>query len=261
MRRSVARGQPYGSDDWRGGTAARLGLGSTLRPRGRPRKVCLVLARPRPSDRRIPASRREKPGLTGPDPAEYVSGRDRAPMGSPGPPCSFARAAVGLGSFRDRAGSGRGRADGFVSADSSLGSRVGISRGERPGPGGWVRFGGSVPGRLVGEDHACPVYLNCPDKSLGSFRAGAAKGSGRRLDRWTTKTVGSSVSRSPNQIHFSSATQISLTIVGFVSATSVQRLGLFRAESVVAGQAGLGSFFQNGSPSLWGHPSAIIVRE
>jgi putative transposase len=39
LRRSMARGQPYGSDDWREATAARLGLGSTLRPRGRPRKV------------------------------------------------------------------------------------------------------------------------------------------------------------------------------------------------------------------------------
>jgi putative transposase len=39
LRRSMARGQPYGSDGWREATATRLGLGSTLRPRGRPRKA------------------------------------------------------------------------------------------------------------------------------------------------------------------------------------------------------------------------------
>ncbi len=38
MRRSVARGAPYGGNDWIRRTAKRLGLESTLRPRGRPRK-------------------------------------------------------------------------------------------------------------------------------------------------------------------------------------------------------------------------------
>lgn len=39
IRRSVERGQPYGGDAWVRATAARLGLESTLRPRGRPKKV------------------------------------------------------------------------------------------------------------------------------------------------------------------------------------------------------------------------------
>lgn len=38
IRRSVSRSQPYGKDDWVKGTAAQLGLESTLRSRGRPRK-------------------------------------------------------------------------------------------------------------------------------------------------------------------------------------------------------------------------------
>jgi putative transposase len=38
IRRSVERGQPYGSEAWAHATAARLGLESTFRPRGRPRK-------------------------------------------------------------------------------------------------------------------------------------------------------------------------------------------------------------------------------
>jgi putative transposase len=38
IRRSVTRGQPYGSERWVKRTAKRLGLESTLRPRGRPRK-------------------------------------------------------------------------------------------------------------------------------------------------------------------------------------------------------------------------------
>jgi putative transposase len=38
VRRSVRRGQPYGSEDWSRGAAERLGLESTFRPRGRPRK-------------------------------------------------------------------------------------------------------------------------------------------------------------------------------------------------------------------------------
>lgn len=37
LRRSLARGQPFGSPSWQTATAARLGLASTLRPRGRPR--------------------------------------------------------------------------------------------------------------------------------------------------------------------------------------------------------------------------------
>ena len=38
MLQSIRRGQPLGTDDWRASTAARLGLDSTLRPRGRPKK-------------------------------------------------------------------------------------------------------------------------------------------------------------------------------------------------------------------------------
>jgi putative transposase len=38
LRRSVARGRPYGSAAWVRGTAKRLGLESTLRARGRPKK-------------------------------------------------------------------------------------------------------------------------------------------------------------------------------------------------------------------------------
>jgi putative transposase len=38
LRRSVARGQPYGQESWVAKTAAQLGLESTLRSRGRPRK-------------------------------------------------------------------------------------------------------------------------------------------------------------------------------------------------------------------------------
>ena len=38
VRRSVARGCPYGSEDWTKRTAERLELEITLRPRGRPRK-------------------------------------------------------------------------------------------------------------------------------------------------------------------------------------------------------------------------------
>ncbi|HET6880455.1 MAG TPA: transposase [Pirellulales bacterium] len=37
IRRSVVRGQPYGGDAWVRATAVRLGLESTLRPRGRPK--------------------------------------------------------------------------------------------------------------------------------------------------------------------------------------------------------------------------------
>ncbi len=39
LRRSVARGAPYGDADWQRTTAATLGLEHTLRPRGRPRKL------------------------------------------------------------------------------------------------------------------------------------------------------------------------------------------------------------------------------
>ena len=38
IRKSVIRGQPYGDADWVQRTARRLGLESTLRPRGRPKK-------------------------------------------------------------------------------------------------------------------------------------------------------------------------------------------------------------------------------
>ena len=39
IRQSVLRGQPYGSEAWQQKTAKRLGLESTFRPRGRPRKT------------------------------------------------------------------------------------------------------------------------------------------------------------------------------------------------------------------------------
>jgi putative transposase len=39
MRRSVQRGQPYGSETWRQRIIQRLSLESTIRPRGRPRKT------------------------------------------------------------------------------------------------------------------------------------------------------------------------------------------------------------------------------
>jgi putative transposase len=38
IRRSIQRGQPFGSEPWRTEVAGRLGLESSLRPRGRPRK-------------------------------------------------------------------------------------------------------------------------------------------------------------------------------------------------------------------------------
>jgi putative transposase len=39
LRRSVERGTPFGEERWTERTATRLGLDSTLRPRGRPRKA------------------------------------------------------------------------------------------------------------------------------------------------------------------------------------------------------------------------------
>ena len=39
VRRSLERGRPYGSEPWIKRAAGKLGLASTLRPRGRPRKV------------------------------------------------------------------------------------------------------------------------------------------------------------------------------------------------------------------------------
>ena len=39
LRRSVQRGQPFGDEEWVQRMAERLGLQSTLRPRGRPRKA------------------------------------------------------------------------------------------------------------------------------------------------------------------------------------------------------------------------------
>jgi putative transposase len=39
LRQSVNRGSPFGSADWQSQTAGRLGLESSLCPRGRPRKV------------------------------------------------------------------------------------------------------------------------------------------------------------------------------------------------------------------------------
>jgi hypothetical protein len=38
LRHSASRGRPYGGEAWTRETAIRLGLGSCLRPRGRPRK-------------------------------------------------------------------------------------------------------------------------------------------------------------------------------------------------------------------------------
>jgi putative transposase len=38
IHRSMHRGQPFGSESWQAEVAARLGLESLLRPRGRPRK-------------------------------------------------------------------------------------------------------------------------------------------------------------------------------------------------------------------------------
>ena len=38
LRRAVSRGRPFGDEAWTRATAERLGLGSCLRPRGRPRK-------------------------------------------------------------------------------------------------------------------------------------------------------------------------------------------------------------------------------
>jgi putative transposase len=42
LRRSVVRGAPFGDVEWQRRTAERLGLQSTLRPRGRPRKEDLA---------------------------------------------------------------------------------------------------------------------------------------------------------------------------------------------------------------------------
>jgi putative transposase len=39
LRSSVERGRPYGDESWAKETARRLGLESTLRSRGRPRKT------------------------------------------------------------------------------------------------------------------------------------------------------------------------------------------------------------------------------
>jgi len=41
LRRSVQRGQPFGSDEWVARTIAKLGLQHTVRPQGRPRKAPL----------------------------------------------------------------------------------------------------------------------------------------------------------------------------------------------------------------------------
>jgi putative transposase len=38
LRKAIARGQPFGNETWQAQTADRLGLESTMRPRGRPRK-------------------------------------------------------------------------------------------------------------------------------------------------------------------------------------------------------------------------------
>jgi putative transposase len=41
VRSSVVRGRPYGTEAWTQAMVKRLGLESTIRPRGRPRKVPL----------------------------------------------------------------------------------------------------------------------------------------------------------------------------------------------------------------------------
>lgn len=46
VRRCVERGCPYGSESWVNGVVARLGLHSTTRPRGRPRKANKIDASP-----------------------------------------------------------------------------------------------------------------------------------------------------------------------------------------------------------------------
>jgi hypothetical protein len=38
LRRAIHRNSPYGNPQWQQSIAKRLGLGATLRPRGRPRK-------------------------------------------------------------------------------------------------------------------------------------------------------------------------------------------------------------------------------
>ena len=39
MERCIARGQPYGEEKWQKQIAKKLGIESTLRPRGRPKKM------------------------------------------------------------------------------------------------------------------------------------------------------------------------------------------------------------------------------
>ena len=46
LRRSVQRGQPYGEESWVRRVAGRLGLQSTLRPRGRPRQAAPASGKP-----------------------------------------------------------------------------------------------------------------------------------------------------------------------------------------------------------------------
>jgi putative transposase len=48
LRRSVLRSSPFGDEPWRAETAHRLGIDSTLRPRGRPRKVVELFEAERP---------------------------------------------------------------------------------------------------------------------------------------------------------------------------------------------------------------------
>ena len=39
LRQSVRRGTPFGTPDWQQNTATQLGLESSMRPRGRPKKI------------------------------------------------------------------------------------------------------------------------------------------------------------------------------------------------------------------------------
>jgi len=52
LRRCVQRGQPYGEEAWAKRVAKRLGLESTLRPRGRPRKPTAQAKRPDPGHKK-----------------------------------------------------------------------------------------------------------------------------------------------------------------------------------------------------------------
>jgi putative transposase len=62
VRQSVRRGRPYGSDNWAIPTAARLGLESSFRPRGRPRKVADAAAKEKTAESPVKKKPTKKPG-------------------------------------------------------------------------------------------------------------------------------------------------------------------------------------------------------